>query len=101
MNIIKVKYENDLINYKFSDNISDMKNGLHIKYFSKKNLFKKGGIINSIKDNSILELTNINRKKKWFIYYDTNYIFYKNPGRVSLKNKLEYLLNNNFLIKKI
>jgi len=101
MNIINIKYSNDLINYKFSDNIKDIKSGLHIKYFSKKNLFKKSGIISSIKDDSILELTNINRNRKWFIYYDTNYIFYKNPGRASLKNKLEYLLNNNFLIKKI
>ena len=103
MNNITLKYESELINYKYcdSDNINDIPKGSHIKYFSKKSLLRKNGFLRNIKDNSILELININKKIKWYIYIDQNYIFYKNPNSNSLKETLKNLVNNNFSIKKI
>lgn len=101
INEIYEKYKSELINYKYcdNDNINDIPNGSHIKYISKKNLLKKNGFLKNIKDITILELFSI--KRKWYIYTNQYYIFYKNPGSNSLKNALQYLVDNNFSITKI
>jgi len=100
INEICVKYKSELINYKYcdNDNINDIPNGSHIKYISKKNLLKKNGFLKNIKDSTILELFNLN-KRKWYIYTNQYYIFYKNPGSNSLKDALQHLVDNNFSIK--
>jgi hypothetical protein len=102
INQISIKYKTELINYKYCDNdyINNLQNGSHIKYFSKKNLVIKNGFLKNIKDSTILELFNLN-KKKWYIYTNQYYIFYKNPGNNSLKNILKNIVDNNFSIKKI
>ena len=102
INEICIKYKSELINYKYcdNDNINDIPKGSHIKYISKKNLLKKNGFLKDIKDSTILELFNLN-KKKWYIYTNQYYIFYKNPGGNSLKDTLKYLVDNNFSINKI
>ena len=99
INEIIIKYKLELINYKYCDydNINTIPLGSNIKYISKKNLLKKNGFLKNIKDGSILEL--INTKKKWYIYTDKYYIFYKIPCNNSLKNTLQYLLDNNFGIQ--
>jgi hypothetical protein len=94
---IYIRYKNDLINYKYCDydNINNLSIGLHIQYICKKNLLKKSGFLKDIKNNSILELTSLNKKNKWYIYINQYYIFYKVRCN-KLKNTLLYLLDNNF-----
>jgi hypothetical protein len=100
LNKIYITYKTELVNYKYCDNenINDIPKGSHIIYISKNNLLKKSGFLKDIKDNTILELININKKGKWYIYIDQYYIFYKNPGTNSLKNTLKSLVDNNFTI---
>jgi hypothetical protein len=102
LNEICIKYKSELINYKYceEDKINDIPRGSHIKYISKKNLLKKGGFLKNIKETTILELFNFNYRK-WYIYTDKYYIFYKIPGSNSLKNTLKNLVDNNFNIEKI
>jgi hypothetical protein len=103
LNKINLKYDSELVDYKYCefDNIIDIPRGTHIKYISKKNLIKKSGFIKDIKDNSILELINVYRKTKWFIYTEKYYIFYKFKNSNSLKGILKQLVDNNFSVKKI
>ena len=103
LNKINLKYDSELVDYKYCefDNIIDIPRGTHIKYISKKNLIKKSGCIKDIKDNSILELINVYRKRKWFIYTEQYYIFYKFKNSNSLKDILKHLVDNNFSVKKI
>jgi hypothetical protein len=102
LNDVCIKYKSELINYKYCeyDNIINIPLGSHIKYFSTKNMVKKNGFLKDIKDISILELININKKTKWYIYTNQYYIFYKIPGGTKLKDALQYLVDNNFSIKE-
>ena len=103
LNDICIKYKSDLINYKYCeyDNIINIPLGSHIKYISKRNNIKKNGFLKDIKDITILELINVNKKTKWYIYTIHYYIFYKIPGGNKLKDALQYLVDNNFSINKI
>lgn len=95
------KFKTQLINYKYVElqNINTIPLGAYIKYISKNNLILKGGFLKNIKENEILELFLVN-KRKWFIYTDQYYIFYKIPVHNKLKNSLLDLVNNNFTIVK-
>jgi len=95
------KFKTQLINYKYveQENINTIPLGTYIKYISKNNLILKGGFLKNIKENEILELFLVN-KKKWFIYTDKYYIFFKIPNHNKLKNSLLDLVNNNFTVVK-
>ena len=106
LDIIYNKYKKELLNYTYvePENIINIPRGSYIKYFSKNLLNKKGGFLKDIKDISILELFIIN-KRKWFIYTDKYYIFYKIPIHTTLhdtlKSSLMDLIKNDFKIVKI
>ena len=96
------KYKLELTDYIYSEyvNIINIPLGTYIKYISKKTQLLKSGFLKNIKDSSILELFSI-KKRKWFIYANEYYIFYKIPVHNKLKNSLLDLVNNNFIIKKL
>lgn len=102
INKIFIKYNMELINYKYIEyeNIKDVQKGSFIRYISKKNLIKKGGFLKEVKDPSVIELYNNMIRKKWCIYIDKYYLFYKVPNRNKLKNALQNLLDTNFGIKR-
>lgn len=96
------KFKSELTDYIYTEqsNIINIPLGSYIKYISKKILILKSGFLKNIKDSSILELFNTNNRK-WFIYTNEYYIFYKIPIHNKFKNSLLDLVNNNFQIKKI
>jgi hypothetical protein len=98
------KYKLELIDYTYVDqeNIESIPLGSYIRYISRNSLNKKSGFLKSIKDPTILELFLIN-KRKWFIYTDKYYIFYKipKPNHSSLKSSLLELISKDFKILKI
>ena len=102
INKIFIKYNMELINYKYIEyeNIKDVQKGSFIRYISKKNLIKKGGFLKEVKDPSVIELYNNMIRKKWCIYIDKYYLFYKVPNRNKLKNALQNLLDTNFGLRK-
>lgn len=68
----------------------------HIKYVNKSTLKKKNGFLNKIKED-ILELCTQNKKRKWHIYVEENYIFYGEYQRKNkLKDQLLKLLQSDF-----
>ena len=99
------KYEEELENYKYIQNVEDLENiptGTYIKYICKKSIFKKkGGFFKDIKNKSILELYNNLIKKKWCIYIDKYYLFYRISEKEKLKNLLQKMIDSNFEILKI
>lgn len=100
-NIYKI-YKNELKNYVYveENDILSIPLGSSIKYISKNTLMKKGGFLKEIKDSSILELINPNKKRKWYIYTDKNYIFY-NTNTNKLKDFLQTLVESDFKDLKI
>ena len=96
MEYIKDNYDSELINYKYceEDNIKDIPKGSHIKYISKCNLTKKSGFFRTSTNDSIIQLYFMNRK--WYIYTNKYYIFYKTKDHNSLKNILKELVENDF-----
>lgn len=105
LRLILNKYESELENYKYIESIEDLENvpiGTYIKYICKKSIFKKkGGFIRNVKDKSILELNNNLLKRKWYIYIDKYYLFYRVSEKEKLKNLLQKMINSNFEILKI
>ena len=93
-------YKNELINYEYVENEDILKIplGTHIKYISKNSLIKKGGFLKEIKNSSVLELLNIQKKNKYYVYTKNNYIFYKKHDK--LRNLLQTLVDSEFKIKK-
>ena len=93
LKIILDKYEDDLQNYKYIENIKDLEYipiGTYIKYICKKSIYKKkGGFLKNIKNKFILELNNNLLKRKWCIYFDKYYLFYRVSEREKLKNLLQ------------
>lgn len=98
LNLINKKYEKELIDYNYvkSNEIINIPLGCYILYISRNSLYKKGGFLKAIKDKSILELMNVNKKHKWYIYTDQYYIFYKLSNQNKLRDTLQNLLNTNF-----
>jgi hydroxymethylpyrimidine pyrophosphatase-like HAD family hydrolase len=99
MQYILQTYKNELSTYKLveNDDILNLPIGCHIIYFSKKILNKKSGTLKSIKDILVLELRYM--KKKWYIYTNDNYIFFRERSS-KLRNSLQSLLNSDFKISK-
>jgi len=99
------KYEEELENYKYIENIEDYENiptGTYIKYICKKSLFKKkGGFLKNVRNKSILELYNNLLKRKWCIYIDKYYIFYRISNKEKLKNIFQTMIDSDFKILKI
>ena len=99
------KYEEELENYKYIENIEDLENipvGTYIKYICKKCIFKKkGGFLKIIKDKSILELYNNLIKRKWCIYIDKYYLFYRVSEKEKLKTLFQKMIDSNFEMLKI
>jgi hypothetical protein len=93
-----IKYKDELENYIYvpEDNINSIPFGAHIQYISKISLIKKGGILKNIRDSSILEMKNFSTAKKWYVYIENCYIFYRIKSRPSLKDALKNLINNDF-----
>ena len=102
INQIYKMYKNELKNYIYveGNDILNIPLGSCIKYISKNNLMKKGGFLREIKNSSILELINSQKKTKWFIYTDKNYIFY-NKNTNKLKDFLQTLIDSDFKDLKI
>jgi hypothetical protein len=96
------KFKSKLTDYIYTEecNIINIPLGSYIKYISKKLLILKSGFLKNIKDSSILELFNT-YNRKWFIYTNEYYIFYKIPINNKFKSSLLDLVNSNFQIKKI
>jgi len=92
------KFKNELIDYNYTEDIINISIGSHLIYISKKNFIKKSGVLKEIKDETILELTIF--KRRWFIYTNKYYIFYKKIVRNKFKKILEDLVKNNFKIIK-
>ena len=92
-----------LENYTYieNENISNTPLGSHVYYISTTNLICKSGILISIKCNSIFELMNMYRNRKWYIYTNKNYIFYKVPVRNKFKSILLNLVNSDFKLLKV
>lgn len=84
---IKKKYENELKNFIYAENINDIiqHKNIFIKYISVKGKYYNGGIYYKvIKKNNKFYILLINKYKKvWEILFDDNFIFYSK------------LLNNN------
>ena len=92
------KYYNTLSKYDYTEDYNDIIENSDVIFVNKSTSKKKSGIFKKYKDNSIIELSSKNIKK-FYIYADENYIFYKNKES-SLKDILTDLINNNFLINK-
>jgi hypothetical protein len=92
------KYYNTLSKYDYTEDYNDIIENSDVIFINKNTSKKKFGIFKKYKDNSIIELSSKNIKK-FYIYTDENYIFYKNKES-SLKDILTDLINNNFLINK-
>jgi hypothetical protein len=90
----------ELKNYKYIENIEDLENipgGTYIKYISKNSIFKKkGGFFKNVKDKSIIELYNNYIKKKWYIYADKYYLFYRISQKEKLKILFQEMIDSNF-----
>ena len=96
---IILKFKDELEDYIYVDNIDNLQLSSRILYISKNNLIIKRGILKDKRD-SILVLTGF---RKWYIYTDKYYIFYKNNNykRDKFKETLKALVDNNFEIKKL
>ena len=97
-NDICLKYKDILTNYQYIDNLLDIPLKSHVIYISKKTQLKKGGFLKDIDEEGIIHLFVGNRK--WSIYSDKNYIFYKLSKNEVFKRTLQKLVDNDFGMKK-
>lgn len=92
---ILLKYKDELDNYIYvpEDKLHEIPLKSRIKYISKGSLVPKNGMLRRVDENIILELYM--GKRKWYIYQNKYYIFYKKQGS-KLKLLLQKMVNNDF-----
>ena len=80
----------ELIGFKRLKKTTELEPGCYIKYIKKKSNCKSyGGFFKQFKGDDIIELYT--KGRKWMIYRDDSYIFYKYIER---KNNFRKMLNN-------
>ena len=102
LNNIFIKYPKELEEYTHieKDKIEIIPHGCFIVYISKKNLVKKGGFLKRVINEDIIELINMYKKRKWFIYTKDYILFYKIPDYNKFKKTLLNMVKNNFSNEK-
>jgi len=102
LNDIFIKYSKELEEYTVvnTDNLEILPNGCFITYISKKNLVKKGGFLKRVLGEEIIELINIYKKRKWYVYTNNYILFYKIPDYNKFKKTLQNMVKTNFLNEK-
>ena len=79
--------------YKKLKKNSNLKQGMHIRYIKKTNNSKYyGGLFSKFIDKGILQLYT--KGRKWMIYKDDSYIFYKLVERGKFRKLLKNFLDN-------
>lgn len=85
--------------YQYVNDITKLKKGDHIKYLKKgSNSRLYGGIFRRKVNSSIIELYT--GPKKWLIYIDECYLFYKEIEKNIFRKVLEQMVNNKFKVIK-
>jgi uncharacterized protein (UPF0210 family) len=102
LNNIFIKYPKELEDYTHieKDKIEIIPHGCFIVYISKKNLVKKGGFLKRVINEDIVELINMYKKRKWFIYTKDYVLFYKIPDYNQFKKTLLNMVKTNFSNEK-
>jgi hypothetical protein len=102
LNDIFIKYSKELEEYTYiePDKIEIIPNGCFVVYISKKNLVKKGGFLKRIINEDVIELLNMYKKRKWFVYPKNYVIFYKVPDCNQFKKTLLNMVKTNFSNEK-
>jgi len=98
LNDIFIKYKDELEGYTYitQNDIKNLSNGCYVVYISKKNMRKKGGLLKQIIDPTIIELFDTYKNRRWYIYTNQHFIFYKNIVRNKMKDMLLKMINNDF-----
>ncbi len=87
------KVKLSLKGYKMLKKNSNLKPGMHIRYIKKTNNSKYyGGLFSKFIDKGILQLYT--KGRKWMIYKDDSYIFYKLVERGKFRKLLKSFLDN-------
>jgi len=88
-----------LKDFKYLQDCSVLKTGYHVRYVKKTNNSRFfGGFFKKHVDGDIMELYC--KGRKWRIYMDQNYIFYRKIERNPLRKMLQNILDNKFTITK-
>jgi hypothetical protein len=99
LNFILNKYNNELKNYVYINDIRNINEKTSIRYISKNNLSIKNGYFRKYIDPNIIELY-INSNKIWYIYADKYYFFYKKSNNDVMRDSLQSLVDSGFKIIK-
>jgi len=99
LNFILNKYNNELKNYVYINDIRNINEKTSIRYISKNNLIMKNGYFRKYIDPNIIELY-INSNKIWYIYTDKYYFFYKKSNNDVMRDSLQSLVDSGFKIIK-